>query len=103
MNRTPSPTALRILLVEDSRSEAIYIERTLTRGGPYVCKIIKAYTIAMAAAMLEAQEFDDDDDTERAAMENGAQDYMLKERASFLALTRSMRHAATGRLCSGAS
>ncbi len=128
MTRASTPTVLRILLVEDSRSEAVYIERTLTRGGPYACKIIKAYTIAMATAMLEAQEFDvvlmdlrmpdshgfsglhavqavaprvpvvvltnvDDEDTERAAMENGAQDYMLKERASLSALTRSMRHA----------
>ena len=128
MDRALTPPVLRILLVEDSRSEAVYIERTLTRGGPYVCKIIKAYTIAMATAMLEAQEFDvvlmdlrmpdstgfsglhavqavapkvpiviltsiDDEETERTAMENGAQDYMLKERASLSALIRSMRHA----------
>ncbi len=127
-NRPPTAPALRVLLIEDSRSEAIYVERTLTRGGPYACKLTKAYTIATAIPLLEAQEFDivlmdlrlpdvsgfsglhavqavapkvpvviltniDDEDTERAAMENGAQDYLLKERASLSALTRSMRHA----------
>jgi signal transduction histidine kinase len=119
---------LRILLIEDSRSEAAYIERTLTRGGPYACKVSKAYTLATAIPLLEDQSFDvvlmdlrlpdatgfsglhavqavapkvpiviltgiDDEATERAAMENGAQDYLLKERASLSALTRSMRHA----------
>ena len=119
---------LRILLIEDSRSEAAYIERTLTRGGPYACKVSKAYSLATAIPLLEDQSFDvvlmdlrlpdatgfsglhavqavapkvpiviltgiDDEATERAAMENGAQDYLLKERASLSALTRSMRHA----------
>lgn len=128
MNRPSIPPVLRILLLEDSRSEAVYIERTLTRGGPYACKVTKAYTVAAAMPLLEAQEFDvilmdlrlpdatgfsglhavqavapripvviltnvDDEETERAAMENGAQDYLLKERASLSALTRSMRHA----------
>ncbi len=128
MNRPALSPVLRILLIEDSRSEAIYIERTLTRGGPYACKVTKAYTIATAIPLLETESFDvvlmdlrlpdvtgfsglhavqavapripiviltsiDDEDTERAAMENGAQDYLLKERASLSALTRSMRHA----------
>jgi len=128
MNRPLLSPVLRILLIEDSRSEAIYIERTLTRGGPYACKVTKAYTIASGIPLLEAQDFDvvlmdlrlpdvtgfsglhavqavapkvpiviltgiDDEETERAAMENGAQDYLLKERASLSALTRSMRHA----------
>ena len=128
MNRPSIPPVLRILLLEDSRSEAVYIERTLTRGGPYACKVTKAYTVAAAMPLLETQEFDvilmdlrlpdatgfsglhavqavaprvpvvvltnvDDEETERAAMENGAQDYLLKERASLSALTRSMRHA----------
>ncbi len=124
----PLSPVLRILLVEDSRSEAAYIERTLTRGGPYACKVSKAYSVATAIPLLEDQAFDvvlmdlrlpdatgfsglhaiqavapkvpiviltgiDDEETERAAMENGAQDYLLKERASLSALTRSMRHA----------
>ncbi len=128
MNRPLLSPVLRILLLEDSRSEAIYIERTLTRGGPYACKVTKAYTIASGIPLLETQDFDvvlmdlrlpdvtgfsglhavqavapkvpiviltgiDDEETERAAMENGAQDYLLKERASLSALTRSMRHA----------
>jgi signal transduction histidine kinase len=128
MNGPLLSPVLRILLLEDSRSEAIYIERTLTRGGPYACKVTKAYTIASGIPLLETQDFDvvlmdlrlpdvtgfsglhavqavapkvpiviltgiDDEETERAAMENGAQDYLLKERASLSALTRSMRHA----------
>jgi signal transduction histidine kinase len=35
----------------------------------------------------------DDRETELSAMENGAQDYLLKDRASVSALNRSMRHA----------
>ncbi len=127
-NAAPLSPVLRILLVEDSRSEAAYIERTLTRGGPYACKVSKAYSVATAIPLLEDQVFDvvlmdlrlpdatgfsglhaiqavapkvpiviltgiDDEEIERAAMENGAQDYLLKERASLSALTRSMRHA----------
>jgi signal transduction histidine kinase len=128
MGPPPASPDLRLLLIEDSRAEAVYIERTLTRGGLFACKITKAYTLATAMPLLEAHAFDvvlmdlrlpdvtgfsglhavqavaprvpiiiltsiDDEAVEREAMANGAQDYLLKERASLAALTRSIRHA----------
>jgi len=58
VNRPALSPVLRILLLEDSRSEAVYVERTLTRGGPYACKVTKAYTVAAAMPLLEAEAFD---------------------------------------------
>ncbi|MFT4075459.1 MAG: hybrid sensor histidine kinase/response regulator [Asticcacaulis sp.] len=120
--------ALRILLVEDSKAEAVYIERTLMQATPYAYRIKRVADIASAKDALEAADFDvvlldlglpdvvgfsglqalqdlapkvpiviltsrDDRETELSAMENGAQDYMLKDKASVSALNRSMLHA----------
>ena len=128
MSRPGARPSLQILLVEDSRSEALYIERTLTRNTPAIYRVRKAQTVAAAVEALEASEFDvvlldlglpdakgfsglqaiqhaapkvpvviltglDDNDAELSAMENGAQDYLLKDRASVSALNRSMHHA----------
>ncbi len=119
---------LRILLVEDSRPEALYIERTLMCATPADYRIKRVVDINTARQALEMADFDvvlldlglpdvigfsglqalqglapkvpiviltgrDDRETELCAMENGAQDYLLKDRASVSALNRSMRHA----------
>jgi signal transduction histidine kinase len=119
---------LKILLVEDSRLEALYIEKTLGQAPPPLHKIKKAQTVSKAVSLLEEHEFDvvlldlglpdsvgfsglqailnvapkvpvviltglEDTETELSAMDYGAQDYLLKNRASVSALTRSMRHA----------
>jgi signal transduction histidine kinase len=119
---------LRILLIEDSRAEAIYIEKTLTQSSPALYKVHKAQSIAAGLALLSEQGFDvvlldlglpdnhgfsglqailnvapklpvviltgqADPESERSAMENGAQDYLLKDLASVSALSRAMRHA----------
>lgn len=120
--------ALRILLVEDSRAEALYIERTLMQATPHAYRIKRVVDIRSAKEALETADFDvvlldlglpdaigfsglqtlqglapkvpiviltsrDNRDTELSAMENGAQDYLLKDNASVSALNRSMRHA----------
>ncbi|ESQ84430.1 hypothetical protein AEAC466_08740 [Asticcacaulis sp. AC466] len=122
------PNVLRILLVEDSRPEALYIERTLLQATPSAYRIKRVADITSAKQALETGDFDvvlldlglpdaigfsglqalqalapkvpvviltgsDDRATELSAMENGAQDYLLKDRASVSALNRSMRHA----------
>jgi signal transduction histidine kinase len=58
MYRLQEASGLRILLIEDSKPEALYIERTLTQAGPNVYRVKKAYSIAQAAALLQAHEFD---------------------------------------------
>ncbi len=123
-----TPHALRILLVEDLRSEAVLIETTLTQIAIHAYKVTKARTIAEALPLLEAQTFDvvlldlglpdatglsglhaiqvaaprvpviiltgyEDRDMEMQALEAGAQDYLVKDRAGLPALNRSMRHA----------
>lgn len=121
------PQALRILLVEDQRSEAVYIETTLNQVAT-ATRLVTARTISAALAILDEQDIDvvlldlglpdatgfsglhavqaaapkvpvvmltanEDRQMELSAMENGAQDYLLKDRASPSALSRAMSHA----------
>ena len=123
-----TPQALRILLIEDLRSEAVLIETTLTQIAVHAYKVTKARTIAEALPLLETELFDvvlldlglpdatglsglhaiqaaaprvpiiiltgyEDREMEMQALEAGAQDYLVKDRASLPALNRSMRHA----------
>jgi signal transduction histidine kinase len=120
--------ALRILLIEDSRSEALLIEKILTLTAPHAYEMRKAQTMTQALHLLDEVDFDvilldlnlpdvdgfsglhalqaaapkvpviiltgvEDRDLEVEAMENGAQDYLLKDRATPAAIGRSMRHA----------
>lgn len=119
---------LRILLIEDSRSEALLIEKILTHTAPHSYEMRKAQTMASALRLLDEVDFDvilldlnlpdvegfsglhaiqaaapkvpviiltgvEDRDLEIEAMEHGAQDYLLKDRATPAAIGRSMRHA----------
>lgn len=122
------PQGLHILLVEDSRAEALYIERTLGQAGANIYRVRRAQTIKEAVERVQETEFDillldlglpdasgfsglqtlqehapkvpiivltgsNDPETEQAAVELGAQDYLLKDLASVSALSRAMRHA----------
>ena len=128
MSKHSQTTGLRILLVEDSRAEALYIERTLSQAGAHAYRVRRAHTIREAVALLQDAEFDvilldlglpdaigfpglqavqehapkvpiiiltgsSDPTAEQAAVELGAQDYLLKDLASVSALSRAMRHA----------
>ncbi|HVZ29443.1 MAG TPA: hybrid sensor histidine kinase/response regulator [Asticcacaulis sp.] len=119
---------LRILLIEDSRSEALLLEKILVHTQPHAYEMRKAQTMASALRFIEEIDFDvvlldlnlpdvdgfsglhavqaaapkvpviiftgvEDRDLEVEAMENGAQDYLLKDRATPAAIARSMRHA----------
>ncbi len=123
-----TPQALRILLVEDLRSEAILLEKTLTQIALHAYQITNARTIAEALPLIESNAFDvvlldlglpdaqglsglhavqaaapkmpviiltgyEDREMEMQALEQGAQDYVVKGRISLPALNRSMRHA----------
>lgn len=122
------PRPLRILLIEDSRSEALLVEKILLHTAPHAYEIRNAQTMTQALRLLDEVEFDvvlldlnlpdvdgfsglhavqaaapkvpviiltgvEDRDMEVEAMEHGAQDYLLKDRATPAAIGRSMRHA----------
>lgn len=58
MRDRASMRGLRILLVEDSRAEALFIERTLSQAGAHVYRLRRAQTVREAVELVEAADFD---------------------------------------------
>jgi signal transduction histidine kinase len=128
MPAASQPHLLRILLIEDSRSEALLLEKILVHTAPHTYDMCPVQTMTQALRLLDELDFDvvlldlnlpdvdgfsglhavqatapkvpviiftgiEDRDLEVEAMEHGAQDYLLKDRATPAAIGRSMRHA----------
>ncbi len=55
---TPLPESLKILLIEDSRVDAILIEKVLAQSSPTIKQVQKAETLAAALQILAEHEFD---------------------------------------------
>jgi signal transduction histidine kinase len=58
MHDQASMKGLRILLVEDSRAEALFIERTLSQAGAQVYRVRRVQSVREAVECLQSAEFD---------------------------------------------
>jgi diguanylate cyclase (GGDEF)-like protein len=129
MIRFPSlDNPLRILLIEDSRGDALLIEKALERARPGVNRVETATTLAEALALLSEKEFDialldrslpdvegfsglhsiqslspelpivfltayRDENTALEAIEQGAQDYLFKDKIDGHVIKRAIQYA----------
>ena len=128
MNSMLSSKSINVLLIEDSREDAVLIEKALSQTSVIACSVVKAVTINSALGIIAESEFDivlldislpdtsgmegleaihtlapklpvivlteyADEELVLAAIEKGAQDYMLKDQVNVQAIKRSIQFA----------